>query len=417
MNIVVITGSYYPNYSAVGVCAKNIVDELIHRGHQVWVICNVTSLKDANLEFEGAGVRYYQTKEIVLRLKSKGAYRQIVRLYYFLKTLFLPKSIKRDTISAMEKCLDGVVADELGGNCPDLILGMVFPIESILASIEWKKRSRGQSKLIPVIFDNFVENPSLHRLAINRKLKRRRHLKLMIDTFDECDCILVMHNQKKYYYDNGLLRPNKTIFVEHPLLVPPSPIVLDHEEYSDSINLLYSGSFLRNYVVSEHLCELVKALVDADSSIKAEFCVMGNDIDNVVRLSKEYPNSVKNYGKVPMSIAVEKMNSADVFLCVAEKKGRQMSSKIFTYMSFGKPIVLVYYCDTDINKNVLERYPLLFAIRADSIKNCIPELLSFLKEKGKKKLSFSEVSNLYKDALPATLCDYLLASCSPLKHN
>ena len=181
----------------------------------------------------------------------------------------------------MEKCLDGVVADELGGNCPDLILGMVFPIESILASIEWKKRSRGQSKLIPVIFDNFVENPSLHRLAINRKLKRRRHLKLMIDTFDECDCILVMHNQKKYYYDNGLLRPNKTIFVEHPLLVPPSPIVLDHEEYSDSINLLYSGSFLRNYVVSEHLCELVKSLVDADSSIKAEFCVMGNGIKSV----------------------------------------------------------------------------------------------------------------------------------------
>ena len=30
MKIVVFTGSYYPNYSAVGVCAKNIVDELFN---------------------------------------------------------------------------------------------------------------------------------------------------------------------------------------------------------------------------------------------------------------------------------------------------------------------------------------------------------------------------------------------------
>ena len=417
MNIIVLTGSYFPHYSAVGICAKNIVDELIHRGHRVWVICNITTLKDNNLEYEGASVRYYQTKEIALRIKSKGLFCQIVRVYYYIKTLFLPQSVKRDKISAMVSILNGVVANELGNNCPEMILGFVFPIESILAGLEWKRQFRCQSKLIPVIFDNFVENSSLHRLALNRTLKRRRHLKLMADVFDECDRLLVMHNQKKYYYDNGLFRPNKTIFVEHPLLVPPSQVTLEPKDHSESIRLLYSGSFLKDYVVSKHLCDLVKYLVENDNKIKTEFCVMGNDIENVERLSKEYPNAVTNYGKVPMSVALTKMNSADVYLCVAEKKGLQISSKIFTYMSFGKPIVLVYYSDTDINKNVLARYPLLFAVQADSIKSCIPELLSFLNEKGKNKLSFAEVSKLYKDALPATLCDYLLDKSDSDIHN
>ena len=411
MNIVVITGSYYPNYSAVGVCAKNIVDELIHRGHRVWVLCNITTLGDKDLFFEGAKVRYYKTPEIEIRLKAKGIFRHVVRTFYFLKTLFSSVSIKKDTIEAIIEKFNWVIANDLDGNSPDLIIGMVYPIESIVVASELKRKFGCQSKVIPVIFDNFVESSSLHRLALNRNLKRKRHLKLMSDVFNECERILVMHNQEQYYHDSGLYRPNKTFFVEHPLLVRPNNLKIRRSEDTECVSLLYSGAFLKNYVVSAHLCEMIKYLVENDNKIKAEFCVMGNDVENVARLSREYPNAVINFGKVPMSEVLEKMESSDVYLCVAEKKGLQMSSKIFTYMSFGKPIVLVYYSESDINKKVLWRYPLLYAVRADSIKDSIPELLSFLKENGKKKLPFSEVSRLYKDAMPATLCDYLLDGC------
>ena len=70
MKIIVVLGSYFPTYSAVGICAKNIVDELVSRGHDVWVLCNKTSKADVSLEIDGAKVRYYSTKEIERTISS-----------------------------------------------------------------------------------------------------------------------------------------------------------------------------------------------------------------------------------------------------------------------------------------------------------------------------------------------------------
>lgn len=43
----------------------------------------------------------------------------------------------------------------------------------------------------------------------------------------------------------------------------------------------------------------------------------------------------------------------------------QISSKIFEYMSMGKPILHIYYSDTDVNLSYLKRYPLALCLKAD----------------------------------------------------
>lgn len=56
-------------------------------------------------------------------------------------------------------------------------------------------------------------------------------------------------------------------------------------------------------------------------------------------------------------------SDADCLLSIAEKRGRQMSSKIFSYMATGKPIVHVYYAEDDVNVEYLKRYPLALCLR------------------------------------------------------
>lgn len=56
--------------------------------------------------------------------------------------------------------------------------------------------------------------------------------------------------------------------------------------------------------------------------------------------------------------------NADCLLSIAEKQGRQMSSKIFSYMAIGKPIVHIYYAEYDVNVVYLKRYPLALCLRA-----------------------------------------------------
>ncbi|MDN0069460.1 hypothetical protein [Collinsella ihumii] len=57
-------------------------------------------------------------------------------------------------------------------------------------------------------------------------------------------------------------------------------------------------------------------------------------------------------------------SNADCLLSIAEKRGRQMSSKIFSYMATGKPIVHVFYAEDDVNVSYLKRYPLALCLRA-----------------------------------------------------
>ena len=408
MKIVVVLGNYYPNYSAVGICAKNIVDVLIKRGHEVWVLCGKSSSNAQDLTLDGAKVRYYTTAERERRRRRQGWGSYLLRAYYFCKILFSHFSLKKELIEAIEEGLNDIANKELEGKAPDVVVDMVFPFESVIGTLSWINKTKKATEVIPVMFDNFVENPNLHRTYINYRIKRNRHIRLMRDAISCSSRVLVMHNQKDFYVRYNLNDSKKIVFVEHPLLVPPiilgGPVSFNKEQ----VLLLYSGALLKNYVVGNDLCQMISELIQQDSRIKAEFCVMGNDTQGVVELGKRYPDNVKNNGKVPMDVTFEKMAYADVLLCVAEKKGIQISSKIFTYMSYGKPIILIYYCDGDVNKAILQKYPLFMPVRASELYEEIPSILSFIINNWKSRLPFSKVASIYPEALPESICDYIL---------
>jgi len=71
-------------------------------------------------------------------------------------------------------------------------------------------------------------------------------------------------------------------------------------------------------------------------------------------------NSVINTRYPRLSTTIE-VNS-DNLIAVGNNDCNQVPSKIFEYMSFGKPIVY-FYSDDDVNVKILKKYPIALCLR------------------------------------------------------
>ncbi len=93
-----------------------------------------------------------------------------------------------------------------------------------------------------------------------------------------------------------------------------------------------------------------------------DFYSAGNGTDAIRKATDNI--SLKGWvDKISLDKAYEE---ADAFISIAEKNGKQMSSKIFEYMSYGKPIIHIYYVDDDVNLRYLQQYSKALCIKASA---------------------------------------------------
>lgn len=392
MKIVVMCGSYMPNYSAVGICAKNIVDEFLRMGHEVYVIAERTAapITEEHKEI----IRHISTPLFELYFSKNKYVRLSYRIIRYLGAVFSLQNIKKDIMKAYLKELEDIHRESPIG----LIVPFCFPFESLIASRIFSLHTGIQ--YIPFIFDNLVINDSYNRLKINRIIKQKRHINLLKSVVSDSHKSLIIHSQRPFFEQNIHSLIHKISFCEHPLLIKPK------KSQSFSNNVLYAGAFLKGYVPSEDLVRIIRNILPRTQNI-FEFCIMGNDTDPIVKLAESCPNRIINSGRVTYSVVEEKMASAGFLLSVAEVNGIQMSSKIFSYISTGKPIIHFYYKQEDINKRILERYPLVCLI---DVKNPDIDLLIKFLSSHHQILSFKSVAEIFHDASPYWNAKNIIAS-------
>ena len=398
MHIVVLCGSYDPLPSAVAICAKNVVTALEKCGHIVDVVIPYDGFKS-----ESNSVHRFKTTENVTYYSGSKCGKFIVQLKRYLRAVIRSVNIREHEIEGFAKTLQTIdLHDPV-----DLLVPFSFPIESILGALKFKTLYKRDVIIEPVIFDNFVDNYKLHRFKLNAKIKRRRHLNIMRSIFKDCDHTYICHSQKESILKSFQGQIDKITFIEHPLLIKPETAILSNN------NLLYSGAFLTGYVPSKELCVLLAQILP-DINITIDFCVMGDDVRHVEELSQSFKNIVINHGRVPFEAAYKLIAEAGILLSVSEVNGRQISSKIFSYMSMGKPIIQFYYRDEDINCSILSKYPLAYSFKlrqnGEYAVDEIDNLTDFIQTNIKNVLPFKDVANLFPEACPDYLASLLTTS-------
>lgn len=407
-HIVVLVGSYYPNFSAVGICARNVVDEL-KKEATITVISQKTDINEKeDEEYDGYNILRTSTRLNALRLYSVNKQNTVsrpfslfwlmlinlIRIFCFLKAILSKVNIKQDQVDEYIKTLVRIGR----GRTIDAILCCSFPFESVLAGIQYKKLHDKQVKVIPYLFDNFVERDGLHRTGWNKRMKWNKHLDLIKVALKESDHLFVMHSLRNHFQTYYTEDVEKITYTEHPLLIETKE---KNYKPNKHIGLVYTGAFLKHYVEPYFLVDTLREILEKHP-INIDFYVMGNCTKYINELASQFPVNVKNHGKVTFERANQAILAADILLCVAEYSGIQMSSKIFTYMSVGKPIILFYNNENDINKRILSKYPLALFIKQkdENAKEVSERIVSFIEVNKNNKLNFSEVCSLYSDAEP-----------------
>lgn len=415
LHIVFIVGGYFPYYSAVGKCVGNVAEEL-SKDHQVTVLCQRSNSGQKTTElYNNQKIIRVDTKETKIRnrlnekINSRNGLTQeinkvllnLYKVFIAIKMLFLNATIKNELIEAFYGALKEI--DE-----PiDLIIPSSLPFESVLSSIEYISRNNVETKVIPYLFDQFTDNPSLHRTRWNKMIKRKNHLKLEEYILANSHSILIMNQLEKHFRHNFSAYADKVNVVEHPLLKVNT---CNYENLnSDNINIVYTGSFYKKIRNPEYFLNVAEqSLHEIDAVLN--IYSFGNCENIIENYSKRYPLKILNHGKVTTEKAYDAISSSDILVAVGNSDNSQIPSKIFEYMSFGKPIVYFYTVDDDANLKVLERYPYRVFIKQDYelMDENVKRFVGFCNSYSKIRVGYNEIKKIYVDATPRYTADLII---------
>lgn len=119
-------------------------------------------------------------------------------------------------------------------------------------------------------------------------------------------------------------------------------------------------------------------------------------------LRKHYLTGLSNvhwHDRLPLQICLSAMKQADVLINLGNNCTNQTPSKVFDYISAGKPIVNFFNIERDTSMHYLERYPYKCNIRSKDQLDVrdVEKFQNFCLETRYKQLSFEQVEDLYDD--------------------
>ena len=407
-NVVFLAGSFYPDFSAVGFCAYQ-VQELLIKHVDVTVLTCKKSSSQGNIDyFEKRKIVRLETPHIrrynsLMEKRSKFGRLlfYLYRIFFAFKKIFWKETIDYTLVNAFVKELASRKENI------DVIVPLVFPFEGVIAALEFK-RLNPNVKVIPYIFDDFVESGSLHVLGFVRNIKRLKHVMLEKRMLEHSDALLAMHPLRGHYqkyFSEDLL--SKIEFLEHPLLSQPK--LLGPASDKHVVECCFTGSLIRNVREPKYCLELFEKL-ELQIPVSINFYTMGNAAHLVN--TKRVSNSLKliNHGRVTKLEADQAISGADILINIGEVNGQQISSKIFEYMATGKPIIHFSYTDEDNVTKILSKYPLSCIVRQEKylLNTNILAVTKFITECCRKRLTFEEVEKIYPEALPKATSELLL---------
>ncbi len=405
--VVFILGSYFPNYSAVGRCQGNLADEMVKEGYQVTVIAQRTEVSEKSRDvYQGQNLIRVATKMQLLQLRSKESGDQVklrfLRYRRICKAVLSASSLRRDVVKSYVDALDTL------SFVPDIIIPTCLPFESMIAALDYK-RNHAECKVVPILYDMFSQSRRLQYFGWNQKIKRKANMKLERRVLTESDQVLHMPSWTGYVETNYPEFQGKTKEIEHPLIVcPKSNRMMGYDR--TKINFVYTGVVDKEIRSPSFAIGFLSRLSESMDML-VHFYTLGSAEPMIEEASKA-ADYVIAHGQVDHQTAHSAMVSADFLVSIGNTVSNQFPSKVFDYMSTGKPILHFVQSSQDPAIAVLEKYPLSLCI--DQKKGFSEEQIKiaadFIAQNKGKSVSFEQVCDLFKDASPTAITGILAKS-------
>lgn len=395
-----------PRPGGTGICVHYVARELVNRGNTVTVICYDDENGTEELDIDGVRIKKINTPFF---LKGRNAKSFIISLWIRIvsilsKVLYLrcyPLRSKR-----LIKEYKTEVIKLLKDNIETILISTFTPLEADVALLQIKNEYP-QIKTIYYSTDtlsNEAGNSGILPRSVREYLGKRWELKF----FSAFDKVIIMECHKDHY-EKGCFIPfkKKMAIANFPLIEKPCirNVTLDTNasDYSSKIKMIYAGALYRKLRNPSFLCDILISLGDKLDFV-ANFYGGGDCTDIMRNYQEKSKNNIVYNGLVSHTTVADEIACSDILLSIGNYNSQMMPSKIFEYMSTGKPIIHIYSWDYDPCLEPLRNYGNCLVIKDDTSVS-INKIISFLKST--KCLEYEEVEKKFVRSTPAYTADII----------
>jgi len=398
--------------SANGQCVNNIISYL-KKDYKITIVC-LKSEKDLPNEniFNSLRIIRIETREQKIRNKvsyvntnSKNKFTKIlykillraVQLNKFISSHLSIYNINNKLVSEYLKGLNNI------NEKIDILIPVCFPFEAIISALEYKIKTGRKFKVIPYLLDKFSVSKTAHRTSINRIIKMRNHIKIEKSIFENSDHIIASKDWESHinkYLTNDMSKVYLTDIPSLTELNSPNNLALFEPKY---INLVYTGSLNKKIRSPKYTLKLFSKCFEECEEIVLHLFIRGNCDRIVNNYALKFKNKLVNHGSVPIDIAHSAIQQANILVSVGNTDITQRPSKIYEYISSGKPIIHFYKDKNDPVIKILNKYEHSLCVpeSKESFENNKKNIIDFINRfKSVETIKIEKVKRMFIQATP-----------------
>ena len=409
--ILFLFGSYYPNISANGICCDNLMKEMQKKGYDVSCIVYQSSNTDEEEIINGVKViripkplierflDWYKGKKYPNRLPI-DIFNLLFKLRQLVSFPFWPISTYkyiRGFYKAAKKIL-------MNGS-DYIVIAVNAPFDAIIAGCRIKK------KFPNIIFIQYYLDAFSGCWAsrhIKDTWKLRKGLSWEKKVFKVADNIIIMKSSENHYakYFSKELDMKKIIVLDIPLFRTLN-VKENDNSYVNNVNkskivISFIGSLERGVRNPMYFLEVYKRLPPMNCIL---YLIGNNQYLEDIKLEDFLNNQISLINYVPHDVALTIMRDSNILLNIGNDIPNMVPSKIFEYMSTGKPIITTCSFKTEPSLYYLKKYDLTLVLNEDDdYTTSACKLQKFIMENNDKKVnSIKLVKTFYNNTSEAFL--------------
>lgn len=404
MKILFMLGMYKPKPSANGICADKVMRSFVENGDSVTCIVNGEYSSPKYETIDGINIRRikprlsYRLRELSENKKTKW-YAQVLsmisiiinKIKSLIMVFFWPLISLGYTYRFYKKAKQEHEKENF-----DILVSIYTPIDALIGGYLLKKKYPS-IKFVPYFLDSLSGGYGPKCFSTNMVIKNGQKWERKL--LKNADLIIAMKSSEKHHikYNKKNYFFRKMIFLDIPL-VNKSKITLSGLNILDrsKINIVFIGSIPYPVRSPKYILEVLEEV----NNDKFHITFVGeNNCPNVFEKSKSVlGEKLTLYNRVSYCKAQEIMMEADILINLGNNKSSMVPSKIFEYMSLGKPIISTYCIDDEPSITYLEKYPLALLLdeRNEDIFSAAKKTELFIKENMYRQIPYNLVEDKFK---------------------
>lgn len=357
--------------SANGICVQAVMKELLGRGHELTCLTNAGSTGKRRSVSSDIDVYLVRPRWVYALEKYIEKRRNDIMSVLLKKILIIMNKAKLvlsypiwPLISPCYSLRYYQAAKKICKNSKfDMVVPVYSQIDTLIASKTLKRRFRSLM-VVPYLLDAFSGGygPRIfsQNWTENRGFRWENYL------FRAATAIVAMESSREHYqrHFNRIEYAEKLCFLDIPLYRPT--LSKASNRMSKDVNkILYIGSVKRGVRSPKYLIDVLSSL-DLDN---IELTFLGTDLKELRKMVPDIDRLkwVNVLPKVPHEEVEKFLVEADFLVNLGNQLGSMVPSKLFEYMSHGKPIISTVEISNDTSLRYLKKYPNGCVIDAKSV--------------------------------------------------